>query len=232
MNIGIAMGIPFANVKPLDIVRAGLLADYRFDESVTETLTDYSGNGKSAQLGSAAGVDSNDPLPNGQYYQFMTDDYIKTPIQFVTFPYSVDFVVSFGNPSKEGGCLIGTGLTHAIMFTAGRYLNFTSTVDYRKGIHTSQFAPNQFYHITVVYRDIRDLSIYKDGVDVTSDGDDYWTSATTTFEIGSRNSGASRIGSAQFAYVLPYSKALSSAEVAQNHSYLKNKLTQRGILLA
>lgn len=53
----------------------GQLYPYSPPAGLPQSLTDFSGRGNSAQLGSAAGADTNDPAYSGQGLVFGTDDY-------------------------------------------------------------------------------------------------------------------------------------------------------------
>lgn len=64
--------------EPTDIVRDGLILEWRFDDGSGQVLTDYSGNDLHGQLGSGTGSDTNDPAwvsPRG--LAFTSNDYVR-----------------------------------------------------------------------------------------------------------------------------------------------------------
>lgn len=77
-------------------VTAGLVAEYRFDAgsgATTQTITDYSGNGRHATRGSTTGGDANDPAWTSQGLDFNgSNHYAKLPDSALFGP-NLDFTV-------------------------------------------------------------------------------------------------------------------------------------------
>jgi len=63
-----------------DIVRAGLVAWYKFNEGQGQRLVDWSPYGNHGTLGSSDGVDTNDPTWTNRGLIFGADDYVVTPL--------------------------------------------------------------------------------------------------------------------------------------------------------
>ena len=64
------------------IVRAGLVAWYKFNEGQGQRLVDWSGYGNHGTLGSSDGADTNDPAWTNRGLVFGADDYAVTPLLF------------------------------------------------------------------------------------------------------------------------------------------------------
>jgi len=61
------------------LVMSGLVAEYRFDDGSGQVLTDYSGNDFHGELGSASGVDANDPTWDAEGLVFGANDGASIP---------------------------------------------------------------------------------------------------------------------------------------------------------
>ena len=231
--------------RKLDIVRQGLVAEYRFDAGSGQWLVDYSGNGNHGQLGSTPLSDVNDPSWTAQGLSF-----VAASSQYVdcgAFPtlglgsFSVDLVVNstsvaqFPLTNASGISMSGFG------FVAGGSLAIPGTYQFRvnDGTH-GQVSVNSsvvilgYVHVTgVVDRVTNMIYLYINGNLIGSIS----LTGINLSLAGSQNICFGKRGityyTGQDNYCMIYNYlALTAAQVRQNHQALKQILIPRGIFLS
>lgn len=240
--MGIDIGVP---------VRLGLVGEYRFTEGAGQVLTDYSTGGHNGQLGSAAGVDANDPTWSAEGATFTTDDYITLGnVDFTSVDHSQLSVFAVVAPSAIAINLViiskytasNTNRSWnlaADAATASKFLVWVSSdglAAQKSYTSPAGILVNGTYVQVGFTFNAGTLRLYSGGLEVTPTKS--VDNACPTISqpaipvlIGQRQS--SQYWEGTISYVVIYNRELSPSEVYQNYVYMKSKLAKmRGIPLA
>lgn len=211
-----------------------------------QTLTDYSGNANHGTLGSAAGVDTNDPTWTGEGALSITDDYIKVPPSIIvtgTTLCSYECVVyrPVGDSGNSGILKQTVDYNHDnifIYFSDGCFMWSADNGDlFCVYTDSGALALGSWHHLVISRTkngagDTDCCTCYIDGslVDLTVDkeiGNGSIPSYTQSpFIVDSCG------GKISVAALNVYSRALTVAEITKNYAYLKSYLKKnRGISL-
>jgi hypothetical protein len=194
-------------------------------------------------LGSAVGVDTNDPTWTGEGALFAVDDTIKLPVSLVSSLSAITvMVIVKGTNIIEWKYITGHGSggaekSYAIMI--GFNNNLYSIVTTTEGNSASYFGYNigatEIACISITYDSINGLKNFVNLIQKTGAAPNGLLSqisqVSSVPRIGSDSNDASNID-AIIPYLVVYNRALTQAEITKNYAYLKSYLKkQRGISL-
>lgn len=215
-----------------DIIKSGLIAEYRFDENKGQFLKDYSGYNK------------NGLIVNGEWnfkgLNCNGDDYIQldgllydpselTVTTIFKRNTSVDSMVLFGH--RDGTPLIqltsqsDTEIRFQLRSSTSSLITISST-----GLDTT----NNFIHATGVFNKTKSLHKLFAGsfnpiVDTTTFSDNFISTKQTL--CSTYAAGYAAFFSGTIAYALIYNRALSTEEIKNNYLQLKNILSRKSIVI-
>lgn len=230
------------------IVRSGLIAEWRMDDGSGQVVTDYSGNGYHLQLGANAnaGGDAADPTWSSEGLTFAAGDYL-TSAQAALRPDVYTVMAVFADSAAAGTIQsfvawgsdyvgsAGPGLYFRIN-TANKpvtYLSSVGTDSYK--VHLSPTALNDGNYRVITFTCpgtsnanafLSSIWLHKTelSVDTTkNEGDPY--EAKTAFRIGTGRYNLI----AKLAAVVMYNRTLSESEIGSNVDYLTALLATRGV---
>jgi hypothetical protein len=215
--------------------RDGLVALYLFNEGAGQVLTDYSGNGNHGTLGSTTGDDTNDPTWTREGLAFETDDYVVLP----------DVNTLFASPDNH--------FTVTVAFTAvgkGTVLSrMTGGFESQRQFWIYILANGFIYVIvrgnTCLYHanplntptaltltwDGAELTAYVNGVPVTTSQPGTAAQQFVPLYLGCAHPPDGYYLGSEHAVGI-WSRALSTAEVARAHAYLRGYLAKFGVVLS
>ena len=229
------------------LVQDGLIAEWRFDDGSGQQITDYSGNGFHAQLGTTGSPDSDEPA----WSSTGVDCVVSAAANFITTntsagisgaaPRTVIVVAQcdlaetgFGFFQWVGDGGLDTRWQFHLRGPDADFLGWT--INSGIGFATSLSPTTNTWHFLAVTQDNsgldNGLTFYLDASSEASPG--FGISIATAGDIVMGPLGDSQTGilkKGKFAYALLYDRELSPAEVEQNRQALKSILASRGITL-
>ena len=213
------------------IVQDGLFAEYRFDESFGDTLTDYTGNNNHGTLG--AGINKPTRVSNG--ILFSENNYITLP-NSVRDMLSIDksFTVTIAGITTVNTILSSTisstdrmaiSVSIAIPKTIRGYMYKTE----RRCVASQTFEDSMSNIITYSADGIKgkmtvNNDSFRNGKIGLNPG------ATVGCRIGMNTTGTLPLEGTLY-YMLFYSRVLTDSEVLRNYRVLKNILKLRGVII-
>jgi chitodextrinase len=225
------------------IITDGLVAEWRFDDGSGQQITDYSGNGHHAQLGSTAGSDSNDPSWSGGALVFTAANSHYAP-------------VLAGAPVSGSGtwtihlAIKGGPNSNVVVFSEGssssgtQFLSFFKStskfrVQYRADngtiiadVTSAATVYDDAWHFVSVRRAGTTLTIVVDGT-----SEHFTIGAGTTLTLNRQAFGcllrtaATNFANGSIAYAICYDTDLSDAQIASVRTVVTALLADRGITL-
>ena len=234
-------------LAPYGVPRNGLIALYdpgrqMLTGATGQTLIDFSGKGNSAQLGSTAGADTNDPSYSGAGLVFGTDDYAKSSSNVFDDMQAFTCITAC-KPLSAGGGSAGRIWDKA----SSNYAFFSSSniafILYRQtavtqytSVKTLSYGNNIILGITFnlgypdnaskIYVNSKVGSATKSGAGSGS----YLNIASSGMYIGNRT-GADRNFGGTIYLQLWYNRILSDAEYMQAYNSLKRLMFSRGVVI-
>jgi Concanavalin A-like lectin/glucanases superfamily len=229
------------------ILQDGLIAEWRFDDGSGQQITDYSGNGFHAQLGTTSGSDTDEPT----WSSTGVDCVLSAAENLITTGTAAGIsgaaartmiVVAQCDLSELGfGFFQWTG--DGGLTTRWQFLLRGANADFlgweiNGGIgFTTSLSPttNTWHYLAITQDDQGDgdgIVIYLDGASESSPGGGISIDTAGNIAMGPLGAGQTGIlKKGKFAYTLLYDRALSPAEVAHNRMALAAILAGRGIML-
>lgn len=222
-------------------VQSGLLAMYLMDEGSGQSLTDASGAGRNATLGSTAGADTNDPAWTASGLSFSTDDYLNCGSDAALRPDAWTVCVATKVTANVVNPAVGwhsTGQLPAVYaaapFNQNRPLIWLANNCFRYfeknnpvNIHDGGW---HFLVFTCPGNNSADIASSA----MTVDGQAQSVSSTTNTENGAGKttcrigaSGTAYFGSCEAAFFALHDRALSAGEQEQMRAYAKAVLEGR-----
>lgn len=212
------------------LVQNGLVAEWRFDESSGQVLTDYTGNGHHGQLGATSVADAADPTWTAQGLKFDGGDFVEHNPVGISGGAARTVLAVVKTGATFGLEWLGTGL----LFTRWTLCERESS---RVGLevagagHTTAFAfpLNAWFFVgaTQTNSNFNSCTVYFNGsaepVPVSATLD-----TTGRFSWARINGGTVAM---EAAYGLVCDRALSATEVEQNRQVLKAIMATRGVTL-
>ena len=219
-----------------DIVKQGLLGEYRFDEQGGAYLRDYSGNENHGILGNSLAPNSNWPIRIANGYFFDFDDLVELPANIrnalsISKEYTIQIVglvnnfkttsTFFANTISSSDRMgIGNLTTGIIRY--GHYADGNYKTPMGAGINVSQYC-----HISAGFKNTSELLFNNSLATIIN-------VATSSTIVGCRfglrtNNDLGLIGVISFALI--YSRKLNYFEQQQNYQAIKNIMKKRGIHL-
>jgi hypothetical protein len=233
------MRLPGIINDPEGLVRFGLIADWRFDQRGGQKLVDYSGYGNHGQLGSAAGSDTSDPTWTVQGLLFGVDDYVQVadaPSLRLTNALTIQAVVypTGSGGSGNGRIVVKNDITDYAMYiedTTGK-LWFTPGSAYTpmNAITLNRWQTAEILLDTSLVSNQTTLCVNAVPLANFTKTTSLLTSANPLY-IGNR-ADAARNFSGTIAYLLMYSRRLTTAELKRNYYCLRSILAPRGVILS
>ena len=214
--------------------RNGLVALYDIGKQIAlgntgQTLVDFSGRGNSAQLGSTAGADTNDPAYSGQGLTFGGDDYVICPTLINANDFTIISIAKVTDATPNNDLV-----TQFASEQVGRFIFATGGEKlkcYMGGIARVTSVTN-IYDNTVYCMGLRrkndqlNLTVNNVlGAPVTNNTPIYQTAT----RIGTYGSGEYLIGSVYLTAI--YNRALSDTEYTQAYNYLRRLMMSRGVVI-
>jgi hypothetical protein len=244
-HVSIQKASAIGTVTSEEVPRAGLVAEYRFNEGTGQALRDYGPRGFTGQLGSSASSDSNDPVWTPQGLYFVTDDVVTCgalgPIDTVYIVFHNDAEIS---AATEWDGLIGFTSNDTILSVGGN-VSGTISNEIITVLVTTPYLTRYYYTsatdtiaagwhtLALVWRN----TYY----DIILDGRSKYTGKNGTAPQASKITASSAsignslpVGTRSFegtiAYVAMWDRALSTNELSKIGRIVQdNYLTQRGI---
>lgn len=221
-------------------VNLSTLYPYSPPAGLPQSLTDYTGRGNNAQLGSTAGADTNDPAYSGQGLAFGGDDYC-TSSSPVFDDMSAFTCITVCKPLSAGGLSVGR-----IFDKTGRIFRYENIgvafYQLRGGAFTQwttgavNFGNNVIY--SVAYNGaspdtapIVNINTIKQTLTKSGTGTGGCTSdASADLYIGNRST-ADRNFDGTIYLQAWYNRILSDTEYMQAYNYLRRLMMSRGVVI-
>ena len=225
--------------------RNGLVALYDMGKQIAlgntgQTLVDFSGCGNSAQLGSTAGADTNDPAYSGQGLTFGTDDYCKSSSP-VFDDMSAFTCITVCKPLSAGGGGFGmifnkSSGTRMLYMTSQDNFRFAQSMVSGGGIWdftTITSMLNTNIVIGFAFNKSKEIKMYnnanKVAVTILNAGvGDFVTDANDDLYIGNRSTADLNFDGPIYLQAW-YNRILSDTEYMQAYNYLRRLMMSRGV---
>ena len=229
-------------------VNLGTLYPYSPPAGLPQSLTDYTGRGNNAQLGSTAGADTNDPAYSGQGLTFGIDDYCKSSAS-VFDDMQAFTCITVCKANSAGGNSAGRlfekfdnagvkGIRCYISSNTLKLARYDGSTNYKVWANqqTMSYGSNAIFALSAIQSG--DDNAVKSWVTVTKQTPTVTVAGTPTvvtdasydLYIGNRSNADCNFDGTIYCQ-LWYNRILSDTEYMQAHSYLKRLMNSRGITI-